>query len=364
MVLAAVPILLFYRRSPVWGLTLPAIAGCYAAFTLDSAVQYLLGRGGMWKGRVQAAGSANPAAVHSSSPGERMVAAGELSSGKTHRDENFPVASLLIAPQHRGIILAFYRFVREADDIADHPHASVDEKLHLLDRMRRSLLGETDAVESGIRLRAQLAERGITHRHALDLLEAFRRDVTKLRYRDWDDLVDYCSVSAMPVGRFVLDVHGESSSIWPLNDALCAALQIINHLQDCGRDYRSLNRVYIPLDAFAAAGSTPAALSGAAASPQLRAAIRDIARQNETLLERSAVFAQAIRDRRLSLEVSVIHRLACDLNRRLLVRDPLSEQVHHGRAEAILLGISAVTRQLVAAGLRRKRTVLAGAPSP
>jgi len=185
-----------------------------------------------------------------------------------------------------------------------------------------------------------------------------------LRYRDWDDLVDYCSVSAMPVGRFVLDVHGESSSIWPLNDALCAALQIINHLQDCGRDYRSLNRVYIPLDAFAAAGSTPEALSGAAASPQLRAAIREVARQNETLLERSAAFAQTIRDRRLSLEVSVIHRLACDLNRHLLVRDPLSERVHHGRVEAILLGISAVTRQLVAAGLRRKRTVLAGAPLP
>lgn len=364
MVLAAVPILLFYRRSPAWGLTLPAIAGCYAGFTLDSAVQYLLGRGGMWKGRVQAAGSVNSADVPSSSPGKRMVAPGDLSSGKTHREENFPVASLLIAPQHRGIILAFYRFVREADDIADHAQASVDEKLHLLDRMRRSLLGEIDEVESGIRLRAQLAERGITHRHALDLLEAFRRDVTKLRYRDWDDLVDYCSVSAMPVGRFVLDVHGESSSIWPLNDALCAALQIINHLQDCGRDYRSLNRVYIPLDAFAAAGSTPEALSGAAASPQLRAAIREVARQNETLLERSAAFAQTIRDRRLSLEVSVIHRLACDLNRHLLVRDPLSERVHHGRAEAILLGISAVTRQLVAAGLRRKRTVLAGAPLP
>ena len=59
----------------------------------------------------------------------------------------------------------------------------------------------------------------------------------------------------MPVGRFVLDVHGESRATWPANDALCAALQIINHLQDCGKDYRNLNRVYIPLDAFAAAGA-------------------------------------------------------------------------------------------------------------
>ena len=409
MALALTPILRFYGRSPLWGLALPAIAGCYAAFTLDSAVQFLRGRGGMWKGRayppsrptplrrdedvVGRVGRLQPAAyphpkiraANLSFPPARQLrccataptpqgggrfsahamapvnGGGKLSSGKTHRDENFPVASLLIAPQHRGIILAFYRFVREADDIADHAHASADEKLRLLDEMQRSLLGETGAIESGIRLREQLAQRGITNRHALDLLEAFRRDVTKLRYLDWDDLVDYCSVSAMPVGRFVLDVHGESPAIWPFNDALCAALQIINHLQDCGPDYRSLNRVYIPVDAFAAAGTTPEALAEAPASSQLRAAIRDVATRNQTLLERSSSFAQAIRDRRLSLEVSVIHRLASDLNRRLLVRDPLSERVHHGRAEATILGVSAVTRQLLIAGLRRKRTAMAEA---
>ena len=100
-------------------------------------------------------------------------------------------------------------------------------------------------------------QRHLSPRHAQDLLTAFRMDVTKLRYRDWDDLIGYCTYSAMPVGRFVLDVHGESRTTWPANDALCAALQIINHLQDCGKDYRDLDRVYIPLDAFA----TPARLS-------------------------------------------------------------------------------------------------------
>ena len=82
----------------------------------------------------------------------------------------------------------------------------------------------------------------------LDLLEAFRRDVTKLRYADWDELMDYCRYSATPVGRFVLDVHGESAPTWPANDALCAALQVINHLQDCAKDYREIDRVYLPLD--------------------------------------------------------------------------------------------------------------------
>ena len=99
-------------------------------------------------------------------------------------------------------------------------------------------------------------------RHAQDLLSAFRQDATKLRYANWDELIDYCSRSAMPVGRFVLDVHGEARETWPSSDALCAALQIINHLQDCGKDYRSLDRVYIPLDALSTSGATVEALKG------------------------------------------------------------------------------------------------------
>ena len=139
-----------------------------------------------------------------------MSSVAELQSGKGHKDENFPVASFLIAPKHRPPVLAFYNFVRAADDVADHPTAAPEEKLALLEQMRASLVGESDAVPEGVALRAVLAERGLSPVHALDLLEAFRRDCTKLRYRDWDDLIDYCRYCAMPVGRFVLDVHGES----------------------------------------------------------------------------------------------------------------------------------------------------------
>ena len=87
-------------------------------------------------------------------------------------------------------------------------------------------------------------------RHALDVLIAFRMDVTKLRYENWDEVIHYCRYSAMPVGRFMLDVHGESTSTWAASDALCAGLQINNHLQDCGKDYKNLNRVYLPRDAL------------------------------------------------------------------------------------------------------------------
>jgi squalene synthase HpnC len=254
-----------------------------------------------------------------------------LQSGKGHKDENFPVASFLIAARHRPAVLAFYRFVRFADDIADHATALPDEKLRLLEQMRATLVGDSDASPEGINLRVVLAEKNLTPAHALDLLEAFRRDVTKLRYRDWDDLLDYCRYSAMPVGRFVLDVHGESRDAWPANDALCAALQIINHLQDCAKDYRALNRLYIPEDALAAAGTQAQALAAPAASPALRSVIAALARKNAGLLDKSRSFARQLRGARLALEVDLIQTLAEDLNAKLIRRDPLSQTVHHSK---------------------------------
>jgi squalene synthase HpnC len=265
----------------------------------------------------------------------------ELSSGKGHHDENFPVASFLIAPRHRAIILAFYRFARVADDVSDNAASPADEKLALLDSMRRTLLGETDVSPEAVALRTMLAARNVTPQHGLDLLEAFSRDVTKLRYRDWNDLIDYCRVSAMPVGRFVLDVHGESRTLWPACDALCSALQIINHLQDCAKDYRDLDRVYIPLDAFAAAGIGPKSLDAPRASPALRNVIAALAHRTSELLVQSRPFASGIRDARLALEVSVIQTLAEDLCRRLMKRDPLSERVHHRKSEILRLAIPA-----------------------
>jgi len=281
--------------------------------------------------------------------------ASALSSGKGHRDENFPVASALISPRHRPAILAFYRFVRTADDVADHQTAAPEEKLRLLEIMRASLMGESDASPEGVALRKILAERGLTTDHAADLLEAFRRDVTKLRYADWNELIDYCRFSAMPVGRYVLDVHGESRASWPLSDALCAALQVINHLQDCAKDFRDLDRVYIPLDAMAAQGVTPDDLDAERASPALRAVLKALAQRNAELLEQSAAFAAHIRDPRLALEVSVIHTLAVDLNKRLLVRDPLCERVHHRKSELPGLLLAAFAGFL-GTRLRPKRT--------
>jgi squalene synthase HpnC len=268
-----------------------------------------------------------------------MITPVEARSGKGHRDENFPVASRLIHPRHRAPILAFYEFVRTADDIADHATLAPQDKLALLDRLEATLLGRSDEDTVGVDLRAQLAARQLSPRHAQDLLTAFRMDVTKLRYRDWDDLIGYCTYSAMPVGRFVLDVHGESRVTWPANDALCAALQIINHLQDCGKDYRDLDRVYIPLDSLRDTGATVAELGEQRASAGLLDCIHKLAHRTGDLLRHSRPFTAGIEDSRLALEVAVIQTFAERLVTLLKHRDPLSQRVHLGKAGVAGFGV-------------------------
>ena len=252
-----------------------------------------------------------------------MNGAADFTSGKGHQDENFPVASRLVRAELRPTILAFYRFARAADDVADHETAAPEQKLSQLDR-----------------------------------LEAFRRDVTKRRYADWSELMDYCRYSAAPVGRFVLDLHGEADALWPLNDALCAALQVINHLQDCAKDYRTLDRVYVPMDCLAAEGLDVDCLSAPRASQRLRNVITGLARRTADLLDQSRPFAERIADRRLALEVGVIQALAESLVRRLERRDPLSERVHHNAVETACLavrgGLAVATRRLVRGAAARQ----------
>ena len=271
-----------------------------------------------------------------------MTTAGELRSGKGHKDENFPVASWIIHPRHRALILAFYNFVRTADDIADHATLAPQDKLDRLDRLEQSLLGRDDKEPEGVALRAAFATRAMPPKHAQDLLNAFRMDVTKLRYANWDELIHYCSLSAMPVGRFMLDVHEEDRSTWISNDALCAALQINNHLQDCTKDYRDLDRVYLPLDAMNAAGASVEMLAKDRAAPELLKCLHALARRTEVLLDESRGLAREVKDTRLGLEISVIDAFADKIVNLLKVRDPLSENVHLSKQQMLASALSAM----------------------
>lgn len=274
-------------------------------------------------------------------------------SGKSESDENFPVASHVIAARYRAPILAYYRFARAADDAADHPDLDAQSKLAILAALEDTLLGRSDAAADAVPLREQLQLRNLSASHALDLLKAFRQDVTKRRYESWEELIEYCRYSAMPVGRFVLEVHGEDKSTWPHSDALCAALQIINHLQDCAKDYRNLDRVYIPLSDLSKWGIGVEALSQSKASPELRKCLQSLADKTETLLPDAAMLPSSVADLRLAVETSVIVGLARRLIALLKTRDPLSERVHLSKWQVAAVASRATAGTLASRVLAR-----------
>jgi phytoene/squalene synthetase len=213
--------------------------------------------------------------------------------------------------------------------------------------MGASLTGASSEDALSIKLREKLAERKLSPVHALDLLTAFRQDCTKQRYASWDELIGYCTYSAMPVGRFVLDVHGEDRSTWASSDVLCTVLQIVNHLQDCGKDYHALNRVYLPEDCLHANGTTVDALSAPKASPALLAAIHQLTQQTESYFNTQPPLADEIRDTRLACEVATITALARRIIALLKVSDPLADKVHLPHASLVATMLCATGKTLL-----------------
>ena len=291
---------------------------------------------------------------------EGTAAALETPSGKGAKDENFPVGSWLLPAALRPHVAAFYAFVRAADDIADNPDLAPADKLARLGRLEAALTGppgSSASLPKAQALRASLAATGVSPRHALDLLAAFKRDATKLRYHDFEDLLGYCALSASPVGRYLLDLHGEPSELYRFSDPLCDALQLLNHLQDCQADYRALDRVYLPLDSFAAAGIGVEALDRPAASPALRRVLDDVLDGVDGLLSTASELPRALRSRRLAAESAVILEIARRLARELRRRDALAERVELSRTQFLLCGLRGVGRT---AWVRRARIAAHG----
>ena len=257
-----------------------------------------------------------------------MSATVETPSGKAARDENFPVGSWLIRAELRPHVHAFYRFAREADDVADNSALSPEEKLRRLDRMGEVLEGARgDDAPAARAMRDSLIETGVVAQHCHDILRAFRLDATKLRYRDWDDLMSYCRYSASPVGRQVLDLHGESRDAWPSNDALCSALQVLNHLQDCVADHRNLDRVYLPTEVLERFGSSIGDLDLPAASPGLRATVDHLLDRTQELVREARALPPHVVSPGLRRETAVIVNLAERLTQRLRRGDPVAGRV-------------------------------------
>ena len=210
--------------------------------------------------------------------------------------ENFPVASWILPRQMRPHIAAIYMFARIADDFADEGTVEPEERLQRLDVWRRRLRHSLSSVSDGsfqshavdlqsataisadqkalfLALANTIQTRRLPVTLFEDLLSAFEQDVVVHRYQSWDQLLDYCSRSANPVGRLVLRVAGHNDpSLDRASDCLCTALQLTNFWQDFARDY-SAGRLYLPADTSDAVGADEADLDVGRLTPAWQEAL-------------------------------------------------------------------------------------------
>lgn len=279
-------------------------------------------------------------------PAERQPIVAEQTKDAT--EENFPVGSWLLPRHLRRHVAAFYRFARTADDIADSPTISREDKLAGLEAMGRALeTGEDDRVDP---IRASAAETGIGIAECRDLLIAFTADARNQSCDTWQDMLDYCRHSAHPVGRYLLLLHGEDPDTLVPGDALCAAFQVLNHLQDCGDDWRNLKRAYVPLNWIAAAGGEERFFDPANAA--MRRPVLDRCLDGaDRLIEVASLLPGRLKSRGLKAEVGVMLSLCRALAARLREGDPLQARVKLTRgdfARALLPGLKVLAGGSVA----------------
>jgi squalene synthase HpnC len=275
-------------------------------------------------------------------------------SGKHAGNENFPVGSALIRADLRPHVHAFYRFARMGDDIADNPALEPEDKVRRLTMMQDVLLDPSrEDIREGAELRRSLEATRVTPQHSCDLLTAFKMDATKRRYADWGELMTYCRYSASPVGRYLLDLHGEDPVGWFASDALCNALQVINHLQDVGVDFLEMDRVYAPLDHLSAQGADVVHLRDKASTPGLRKSLASLLDETDKLMVDARRLPDVLKDFRLRAESATIVRLADRMIASLRRRDPLAERVKPSKPDFLFSGLEGIGWAIMV-GLRRK----------
>ncbi len=284
---------------------------------------------------------------------ENSAKAVEAPSGKGAADENFPVGSFMLPKRLRPHVAAFYAFARAIDDIADDEALPPAEKIRRLKAFDAALRGEAGygpEFAKAHTLRASMAATHVPTLHGADLVAAFVQDCEKLRYHSWPELLGYCEKSANPVGRYLLDLHGEDKSGYHYSDALCTVLQIVNHLQDCADDKRSLDRVYIIEPWLAEEGGGVDDIDGAACSPALRRVIDRMLDGCEALMLDARRLPFALTSRYLAMESAVIVRLADRLIALLRKGDPLASRVALKKPDFAVAGIAGAVSGLLAAG--------------
>tara|TARA_B100000686_G_scaffold341740_1_gene419604 strand:- start:4902 stop:5717 length:816 start_codon:yes stop_codon:yes gene_type:complete len=251
----------------------------------------------------------------------------ETTLTKNHKQENFPVGSWLLSKEIRPQILVFYKFARAADDIADSPKLNPKEKIRRLNLFKEAIKGNKAKVSKVFKLKKVCKENKINLNYALNLLKAFKQDAVKKRYKNWSELINYCKHSAVPVGRFVIDLHKEQSITYKYSDPLCIALQILNHIQDCKDDYKNIDRVYLPSTFLKKHNVKLDQLNKGYTEKNLRFAINDILIHTEKLIKQAEKNKKLMKNKKLLNETSFILEIAKSLIELLKKKDPLKNKV-------------------------------------
>lgn len=220
--------------------------------------------------------------------------------------ENFPVASLLLPPRFRPPIALIYRFAREADDFADEGDAPGPVRLGQLERFRDQLRkierGQAPDIPWFSELATAIRQHDLPLGAFSDLLSAFAQDVTKQRYADAAEVLDYCRRSANPVGRLLLRLFQRESDqnlLW--SDQICSALQLVNFWQDVAIDYAK-NRVYLPQDEMQRHGVTERHIAERRCDEAWRALIRFQIARTRGMLQSGTPLGRALPGR-IGLEI-------------------------------------------------------------
>tara|TARA_B100001939_G_C16939763_1_gene617804 strand:- start:1125 stop:2006 length:882 start_codon:yes stop_codon:yes gene_type:complete len=262
-----------------------------------------------------------------------------LMSGKSYSDENFPVASFLMTKKIRSIVRVFYFFARMADDIADHQKLSSNQKKKILlffdNAISKSKKTNNKILDKMI---AKFKELPSGKKYSRNLLKAFMMDASNKKYKNWNDLLYYCKFSANPVGRFVIDAVNERKNIekiYEASDSLCTALQIINHIQDCKKDFKELNRVYIPESFFKKYSVDKKILRKSKSIENFERLKIEIVDNVLVSLRKTKLGLREIQSWRLRKETLIILNIAKRLCNLLKINDPLEKQIKLSRIDFI-----------------------------
>lgn len=271
------------------------------------------------------------------------------------REDRFLFGSRSIRKDLRGHVRALADFVRAARVLADDHGTGVDERQARLDAMDADLTGTYEnAAEAGParRLRETCAETGVAVDHGRHLLQAFAKRAAGRPMSSWGELLTTCQYSAAPIGRFLLDLHGEGENATRPAEALCAARQVLIHVQTCGEDYRRHGRVVLPSDWLRQAGAHVDELGAHRTSHGVRMVLDRMLDRVSGLLAAAEPLPESIADPGLRREFTLAQIEAESLARKLRRHDPLRRRIGLGMVARLVCRLRARQRLRRAASPR------------